>query len=113
MSFGRGRRRDPASGGATPGEPRPRPEDRRVDVYAAPGAQAEVAPAPEPIVPLSTPPAIPVVDVSAEEEADPENERDREARIDEMERALESFGRRRTPDYGRGTRTGRGSGRRR
>jgi len=63
-----------------------------------------MAPAP------STPP---VVDVSPEEEGEVENERDREARIDEMERALESFGRRRTSDYGRGTRAVRGPGRRR
>jgi hypothetical protein len=42
----------------------------------------------------------PVVDVAAETGA-PETEREREARIDEMERALETFGRRRSPDYGR------------
>jgi hypothetical protein len=41
------------------------------------------------------------VDVSAEEGADTETDREREVRIDEMERALESFGRRRPPDYGR------------
>src|SRR5262249_40686096 len=91
MSFGRGRRRDPAPAPATP-------EQRRVDVFAAPA-------------PLGPPPAAhaarpadvgsAVVDVAAEEMAEGENERDRDARIDEMERALESFGRRRTSDYGR------------
>jgi hypothetical protein len=41
------------------------------------------------------------VDVASEQEGVVETEREREARIDEMERALDSFGRRRTPDYGR------------
>jgi hypothetical protein len=68
-----------------------------VDVFAAPATSE------------SSPPAgagapdryEPVVDVTADEGTEVETERDREARIDEMERALESFGRRRPPDYGR------------
>ena len=99
MSFGRGRRRDPAPGTAPAGEARSRTEERNVDVFAAPASPPEAAPPP---LPLSSPTSIPVVDISAEEEVDVvENEREREARIDEMEKALESFGRRRTPDYGR------------
>jgi hypothetical protein len=55
---------------------------------------------PEPVVPIPGERAVPVVDVAAPERAaEPEGERD--ARIDEMERALESFGRRRSMDYGR------------
>jgi ribonuclease-3 len=99
MRFGRGRRRDAV---AAAGESRGRgeaqdasAEDRRVDVFAAPPS-ADVAPPAEVAAA-----AAPIVDVSAEEGGEVENERDREARIDEMERALESFGRRRTSDYGR------------
>jgi len=80
-------------------------------VYATPATPAEAVPPPERMAPAPSTP--PVVDVSPEEEGEVENERDREARIDEMERALESFGRRRTSDYGRGTRAVRGPGRRR
>ncbi|HXS83060.1 MAG TPA: ribonuclease III [Methylomirabilota bacterium] len=88
MSFGRGRRRDAEgrargeSSAAPPAEPPA--EERHVDVFGA-----------------SPSPPEPVVDVTAEAGGEVENERDREARIDEMERALESFGRRRTSDYGR------------
>src|SRR5262249_48550195 len=95
MSFGRGRRRDPAPGGrALPPQPEPElvplsssapAEERHVRVFA--GAAEDPSP--------------PVVDVPGDERDDAESERDREARIDEMERALESFGRRRSPDYGR------------
>jgi ribonuclease-3 len=92
MSFGRGRRRDPAPGSAAP------PEEQHVDVYATPAALP--AAEPEPVVPAPAP-AAPVVDVASEQEGVVETEREREARIDEMERALDSFGRRRTPDYGR------------
>ena len=114
MSFGRGRRRDPAPGTPAPGGsggPGAGTEDRRVDVYATPATPADAVPPPERMAPAPSTP--PVVDVSPEEEGEVENERDREARIDEMERALESFGRRRTSDYGRGTRAVRGPGRRR
>jgi hypothetical protein len=88
--FGRGRRREG-----------PPAEDRRVDVFAAPASPEEAEPPAD--RPAPTPPAhvAPVVDVSAEEGADTETDREREVRIDEMERALESFGRRRPPDYGR------------
>jgi hypothetical protein len=45
---------------------------------------------------------VPVVDVQPPiEVVGEENERERDARIEEMERALENFGRRRSPDYGR------------
>jgi len=110
MSFGRGRRRDAPpgagderAGGGPSGAPvAPAAEDRRVDVYATPTPPAEVAPEAESLAP--GPPAAPhtpIVDVTAEEGAEAESDRERETRIDEMERALESFGRRRTPDYGR------------
>ena len=108
MSFGRGRRRDAAA--AAPGDARerggapaaPAAEDRRVDVFATPNPPAEVAPPAEPVAPgPSAASHPPVVDVTAEEGSDVESDRERETRIDEMERALESFGRRRTPDYGR------------
>ena len=106
--FGRGRRRDAAA--AAPGDARerggtpaaPAAEDRRVDVFATPTPPAEAAPPPEPVAPRpSSAPHPPVVDVTADEGSDAESDRERETRIDEMERALESFGRRRTPDYGR------------
>jgi len=93
VSFGRGRRRDPA-----PGPPASPPEERHVDVFSTPAAP--LAAEPEPVVPAPAA-ATPVVDVASEQEGVVETEREREARIDEMERALESFGRRRTPDYGR------------
>jgi hypothetical protein len=114
VSFGRGRRRDAAARSAPDGMPpagsRPAPdgaglpaEDRRVDVFAAPSTSSS-----EPAPPVGAPASggapdrfEPVVDVTADEGGEVETERDREARIDEMERALESFGRRRTPDYGR------------
>ena len=105
MRFGRGRRRDPVAA-AAPGESRARggapeaaAEDRRVDVFAS-SPQADDAPPDVAAAAVPIPGATPIVDVTAEE-GEGENERDREARIDEMERALESFGRRRTSDYGR------------
>ena len=114
MSFGRGRRSARAAG---PGETRSRgassgasagapAEDRRVDVFANASSAAEAA-APETVAPgpgAAMPPSVagtPVVDVAAEDGIEVESERDREARIEEMERALDSFGRRRTTDYGR------------
>jgi ribonuclease-3 len=112
MSFGRGRRRDAAPASADAGETRSRggstgaaaapAEDRRVDVFAAPSSPAGSGPA-TPAVGSGSPPGgpPPVVDVTAEEGGEVETDREHEARIDEMERALESFGRRRTPDYGR------------
>jgi hypothetical protein len=114
MSFGRGRRRDAGAGSAGTSDarergesstapPAPAPaEERRVDVFAASPSPPEPAP-PEDRPRTSGVPAghVPVVDVTAEEGGAVESERDREARIDEMERALDSFGRRRTPDYGR------------
>jgi len=107
-SFGRGRRRDAAAAAAGEARERgdataaPAAEDRRVDVFATPNPPAEVAPAPEPVATgPSAAPHPPVVDVTADEGSDAESDRERETRIDEMERALESFGRRRTPDYGR------------
>ena len=106
MSFGRGRRRDAESrarGDAPTAQPAvPAEEERRVDVFAASTTPVESAP-PEERTHTGTSSGghAPVVDVTAEEGGEVENERDREARIDEMERALESFGRRRPPDYGR------------
>src|SRR5262249_62209437 len=92
MGSGGGRRRDPAPGGrALPPEPELVPvsssapaEERHVDVFAG----------------VAEDPSPPVVDVPSDDH-DAESEREREARIDEMERALESFGRPRSPDYGR------------
>ena len=114
MSFGRGRRRDAGPGSAGTGDARARgesstappgaapAEERRVDVFAASPSPPEPA-APEDRPRTSGVPAshVPVVDVTAEEGGAVESEREREARIDEMERALDSFGRRRPPDYGR------------
>ena len=116
MSFGRGRRRDAAAGG-TGGETHPRggspavpaaaaeAEERQVDVFASPATPVSSAAPGEPAsagTAGSAPGAhAPVVDVTADEGVEGETDREREARIDEMERALESFGRRRTPDYGR------------
>jgi ribonuclease-3 len=91
MAFGRGRRRDAASG--APGAPAPAAApptveaERLVDPFAADEPREESSPGP-------------VVDVAAES-GPPETDREREARIEEMERALENFGRRRNPDYGR------------
>ncbi len=102
-AFGRGRRRDAAPGapfapqgetgppvgpGATPA-PEPVAEERRVDVFtSSPPSRADATP--------------PVLDVTPVDE-DPagQSNRERDARIEEMERALDSFGRRRGPDTGR------------
>jgi ribonuclease-3 len=100
-TFGRGRRREPAAGipGSPGGEParrtpigptgEPLAEERRVDVFtSAPPSVSDVTP--------------PVVDIASTEQGlEAESEPDRDARIEEMERALESFGRRRNLDYGR------------
>lgn len=96
-AFGRGRRRVPAPGSAAPKPPSgpvpgpvdaPVAEAHRVDPF-------ESEPEPEPVVP-------PVVDVpSVDPAAEAESLRERDARIEEMERALENFGRRRSVDHGR------------
>ena len=95
VSFGRGRRRGaaPAPAPAAAAESVPGPVDtdaeRLLDPYdtSEPRVQAEV---------------VPVVDVQPPVEVvGEENDRERDARIEEMERALENFGRRRSPDYGR------------
>ena len=87
VSFGRGRRR---AGGASPVAATPvvEPlEDRRVDPY-------------DPQLSPTTP--TPVVDVApAEPVESEESARERAARIQEMERALDNFGRRSLPDSGR------------
>jgi ribonuclease-3 len=91
VSFGRGRRRGAAPAPApAAAEPVPGPVDtdaeRLLDPYdtSEPRAKAEV---------------VPVVDVQPPVEVvGEETERERDARIDEMERALENFGRRRSPD---------------
>ncbi len=93
MRFGRGRRRELAPDGTAtvPAEARSMDPtgERLVDPYESDEPRAEEL-------------AAPVVDVPVPEEiVGVESERDREARIDEMERALENFGRRRSPDYGR------------
>jgi len=102
-AFGRGRRRDPAPGapfapqgetgppagrGATPA-PEPVAEERRVDVFtSSPPSRADATP--------------PVLDVTPpDDDAAGQSNRERDARIEEMERALDSFGRRRGPDTGR------------
>jgi hypothetical protein len=94
VSFGRGRRRGAAPAPApAAAEPVPGPVDtdaeRLLDPYetSEPRVKAEV---------------VPVVDVQPPVEVvGEESDRERDARIDEMERALENFGRRRSPDYGR------------
>jgi len=94
-SFGRGRRRGsaPAPATAAPAGPIPGPVDadaeRLLDPYDTKEPRVETA-------------VVPVVDVQPPVEVvGEENERERDARIEEMERALENFGRRRSPDYGR------------
>ena len=63
-------------------------ETRRIDPYASSEPRGGSEP--------------PTVDVSrTEPEAENETDAEREARIEEMERALDNFGRRRIPDYGR------------
>jgi ribonuclease-3 len=85
--FGRGRRREPASAAAE-AEAAETAEVLRVDPYG------QSAPS-EPVVPA-------VVDVvPSEPEVEPETDAERDARIDEMEKALDNFGRRRALDYGR------------
>ena len=92
LDFGRGRRREAATA-ATAANPAPLPapetaETLRVDPY---GQDSPPAP--------STPS---VVDVTpAEPAVEAETDAERDARIDEMERALDNFGRRRSLDYGR------------
>jgi hypothetical protein len=86
MSFGRGRRREAI--------PPPAPSETATPV---PAVESSV----DPFEPETAEEAQkPVVDVAADT-GTPETDREREARIDEMERALENFGRRRSPDYGR------------
>ena len=87
-SYGRGRRREPPAADAGSAAVEDTAQPRRVDPYSQAEPIADVAP--------------PVVDVAAAEaEAEPETEAERDARIDEMERALDNFGRRRSLDYGR------------
>ena len=92
VSFGRGKRRGPAP--ATPSAAaanKPAPEEaieaQRVDPFAAEEPDDGLLPVVE--VPL------------AEPAAEAETEAERDARIEEMERALDNFGRRRSPDHGR------------
>ena len=94
-SFGRGRRRGgaPAAAPAAPVGATPGPLDTDAERLLDPFDTSEPSPAPE---------TVPVVDVQPPAEvAGEENDRERDARIEEMERALENFGRRRSPDYGR------------
>jgi ribonuclease-3 len=104
MTFGRGRRREPAASVPAPGDnpaaspaPLPAPPEpveeateRLLDPFDTTEPRPESAP-------------VPVVDIPAVEGAEEEVESpaERDARIEEMERALENFGRRRSPDYGR------------
>ena len=92
-SFGRGRRRGAASAPAAPAGPVPGPVETDTERLLDPFDTAE---------PGAQPAHVPVVDVSPPAEvAGEEDAVDRDARIEEMERALENFGRRRSPDYGR------------
>lgn len=98
VAFGRGRRRNtPAAAPAAPSGPTPGPIDEAV---AAAEAARAVPRAPEPAY-EPEPELPPVVDVTPPDTEPEETEAEREARIDEMERALDNFGRRRSPDYGR------------
>jgi len=88
VAFGRGRRRSTtAAGPAAPAAP----------VGPVPGP-IEVEPTP---IVADEPSLPPVVDVPAAEPEDLESEVERDARIQEMEAALENFGRRRSADHGR------------
>ncbi len=91
VAFGRGRRRNTPAASAPPAAPAP-------DVIEEP----TVVPAAEPVR-ASQPerPLPPVVDVTPPADEPEETEAERDARIDEMEKALDNFGRRRSPDYGR------------
>jgi hypothetical protein len=64
----------------------PAAEAHRVDPF-----ESEPEPAPPPVVDVP----------SADPAAVAESERERDARIEEMEQALENFGRRRSADHGR------------
>ncbi len=85
--FGRGRRREPAASGIEADAAEPA-EALRVDPYGQSGRQEPSGP--------------PVVDVvPSEPEVEHETDAERDARIEEMEKALDNFGRRRSLDYGR------------
>ena len=95
VSYGRGKRRGPASGPVAPpaakpvAAPGPPPDEATV------AHRAEVFESEEDALP-------PVVDVPPAEPDDAvESEAERDARIEEMERALDNFGRRRSVEPGR------------
>lgn len=89
VAFGRSRRRGAAPAApAAPAGPVSGPMDERVASEPAPVVEA----APE---------LPPVVDVPPAEPEDGESDAERDARIQEMEAALENFGRRRSADHGR------------
>lgn len=92
-SFGRGRRRGAAPAPAAPVTPAPGPVETDAERLLDPFDSAE---------PRAQAAHVPVVDVQPPPEvAGEEDDVDRDSRIEEMERALENFGRRRSPDYGR------------
>jgi ribonuclease III len=85
--FGRGRRRE-SSARAAESDAAEAAELVRVDPYSQSGPPDTVVPAVVDVVP-------------SEPEAEPETDAERDSRIDEMEKALDNFGRRRSLDYGR------------
>ncbi len=93
VSFGRGRRRGFAPAPAVPVANAPGPVDADAERLLDPFDTSE---------PREVAEIVPVVDVQPPAEVvGEESEKERDARIEEMERALENFGRRRSPDYGR------------
>ncbi len=85
VAFGRGRRRPTSVASAA---------------TTAPSAPVASEPVVEPVE-ADEPAPPPVVDVPSDEPEDRESDAERDARIQEMESALENFGRRRSADYGR------------
>lgn len=95
VSYGRGKRRGPSAGPVAPVAAKPVAAPGPLSDEAIGARRAEVFESEEDALP-------PVVDVPpAEPEDAVESEAERDARIEEMERALDNFGRRRSVEPGR------------
>ncbi|MEQ1832897.1 MAG: ribonuclease III [Candidatus Eisenbacteria bacterium] len=99
VSFGRGKRRASASGPVAPAAAKPGPAPGPVEVTEP---RRHESFAPEPVRDTEAAARPPVIDVpAAEPDAEEETEAERDARIEEMERALDNFGRRKSTNHGR------------
>lgn len=102
VAFGRGRRRAGAPAPGTPAGASPAAGEAPGPAVPEPVREREPVREPERVARSVEEPALPpVVDVPTPAAESAETGAEREARIEEMERALENFGRRRSPDYGR------------